>query len=868
MDDGIATTAAPAGTEEPNFLRAVAHLAEVLAAVSSLHELGPAIDRVVCRLINVEYACLFLLDPGTERFRLVFSRGFSPEEARLAAETAWERHPGHVLRTGQILHVPDTDVDPDGVSCDSPRKVRARSRLFLPIVLNGRVVGTIGLSSSRPHAFDDFTRTVLSYAASLITVVFSRLEAEHLRQAEQQRMHAVVTDQTEMICRFQPDGTLTFANAAYCRCFGQTEREMLGRTFGQNVVAEDLPGLRAALAALGPKRPVATHENRVVVADAQIRWHRWTNHALFDDTGVLREYQSVGRDITDERLSRNLVDIERDLAFSLASTSDMREALGLVLQAAMRIERIDAGGVYLVEPDTGALRLVAHGGLSEDFVVAASRYERDSPQARMTAAGRAVVVSNIGEHRSELHSESMRQEGVRILVVTPVLCDGRVVAVLNLGSRSPVDLPPCIVEATATVAAHIGGIVARIESQSELARSRRNLSTLFDSIDDFLFVLDTSAVVRQVNAAVHHLLGWTDEDPIGRNFLMLHPERCRAEALFTVREMLEGRVASCPLPILTRDGREIPVDTKVARGTWDGHDALFGISRDVTRIRAAEGQLRRARDEMEAEVRQRTAELRRTNARLEREIDVRRGAERQLRHHQALLRQLASDASLAEERERRRIATEVHDRLGQSLTLARIRMDMARAAIPECDALGRFDELGGQLDQAIEDVHSLTFELSPPILYEVGFEAALEWLAEDVGRRAGLRQELRFGAVRVELPFDLKVLLFQVARELLLNVVKHAKAAYFRVETGQSRGRAFLAVIDDGRGFVPPETGEVRSRKGGFGLFSIRERMTHFGGRLQVETAPGSGTRISVDVPLRIRGAGGRKRYDANSAGR
>jgi PAS domain S-box-containing protein len=997
MSDGKELVLSGPRAEDPGFLRAVAHMAQELAGVSSLDELGPAIDRVISGFLDVEVSGFFLLEPGGNHLRLIFSRGFSPEEERLAAQTAWERHPGHVLRTGKVLHVPDTRADPSHLTSDSPRRVAARSRLFQPVLLDDRVVGTIGLSSSRPHAFDDLALAVLSYAASLVAIVYGRLEAEHSRRADQQRLQAVVTDQTELICRFQPDGALTFVNDAYCRYFGRTAQELIGRTFAPMIVEEDVPRMVEARASLRPDRPVVTYEHRTAPAEGRTRWQQWTDRAFFDEAGVLREFQSVGRDITDlmeaqrtaaeseeyfrqvvdngdsvfylidlqetprilylsaafeavvgrpvaavladsreyfdhihpedrklfwdhvqeetprtghgaieyrilrpdgsirwlrdrsfrtrsgtaatqrvagfvqditdERMASELLTVERDLAIAMASTSDLQEALTHVLDAALRIERIDGCGIYLLDPDSGALQLAAHRGLSEAFVAQAGLYAPGTDQAHLAGEGKTRVVAVHGSAKSGLRTDALAAEGLRIVVVTPVHCDGHVVAVLNLASRSPAALPPYTLDAIETIAAQIGGIVARIQSEAELARSRRNLQTLFDSIDDFLFVLDTRGGVRQVNTAVRQILGWPDEELVGKNFLMLHPERHRTEALATLGEMLEGRVASCPLPILARDGREIPVDTKVTRGVWDGQDALFGISRDMTRIRAAEAQLLRAKDELEKAVQQRTAELRRTNTRLEREIEVRRGAEKELRHNQGLLRQLASDASLAEERERRRIATEIHDRLGQLLSLARIRLDMVESSHPKAETPGRYDELGTLLDRALDDIHTLTFELSPPILYEVGFDAALEWIAEDVGRRAGLVHELVVGPTPRELPFDLKVLLFQVARELLTNVVKHAGAASFRVETGQTRGFAFLAVADDGKGFAPREAGAEPSRKGGFGLFSIRERMTHLGGRMSVESAPGDGTRVLVEVPLRVRGTGGRKRHDTDSAG-
>lgn len=983
--------------DDPGFLRAIARLAEDLAAVSSIQGLGPAIDRMVTGFLHVEYSGFFLLDPGGHTLKTVFCRGFTPEEERVAAATAWERHPGHVVRTGQVLHVPDTDADPEFRTMDSPRRVRARSRLYVPILIEGRAVGTIGLASARPHAFDEFARDVLNYAANLVAVVYGRLEADVLRQAEQQRLQAVVTDQTELICRFRPDGVLTFVNNAYCRYFGLTCDRLVGQAFSPMVVEEDLPTLRGAIESLGPDRPVVTYEHRVRLADGRVRWQQWTDRALYDPDGTLREIQSVGRDINDlmeaqraaadseahfrqiadqggsifylvqweeprrilhvsaavqpilglasaevvadpevffgrihpddqalyrdrvrdvllagksgeteyrflrpdgsvrwlrdrafpvnvgtgeplrtagfaqditlERAAFRLLAIERDLAGNLARAGSLDMALGCVLDAALGIDGIDCGGVYGVAAD-GSLDLLAHRGLSGPFVEATRHYAADSVNARIVAAGQSLLVPTGAANPGGFVSGVTEAEGIRALLATPVRREDRVVAVLNLGSRSSTTLPAYDIAAVETIAAQIAGMLDRIEAQSGMEQGRRNLMTLFDGIDDFLFVLDMDGVIRQVNAAVHQHLGWSDDDLLGRNFLMLHPERHRAEALRIVGDMLSGLCVVCPLPILARDGREIPVDTKVSIGVWDGRDALFGISRDMTVVREAEDRLLKARDGLELAVLERTEELKRANVQLKREVTVRRGVERQLRKHQAALRELSSDASLAEERERRRIATEVHDRLGQVLSLGRIRLDMLRSELPDNVEPARFNDLDELLERAIEDVHNLTFELSPPILYEVGFHAAVEWLAEDVARRAGLDHELDLSTGGRELPFDLKVLLFQVVRELLLNVVKHAGARSFRVAMRETGGRVLLTVTDDGQGLLTGASGSAKSRKGGFGLFSIRERLTHLGGRLTLEAAAERGTQVVVEVPLPTGRDYRRKRHDSSPAGR
>ncbi len=162
--------------------------------------------------------------------------------------------------------------------------------------------------------------------------------------------------------------------------------------------------------------------------------------------------------------------------------------------------------------------------------------------------------------------------------------------------------------------------------------------------------------------------------------------------------------------------------------------------------------------------------------------------ERQVADRTASLRRLAAEVCLAEERERRRIAADLHDHLGQALALMKMRLQNLRGDAVLGGHGSTLDELVALSDQAIRYTRSLTFDLSPPVLYELGLGPALEWLGEDLARRHGLKVAVRDRA-RLALPDDLKVMLWKSARELLHNVVKHAARPEGGHRTGGRRRR-------------------------------------------------------------------------------
>jgi signal transduction histidine kinase len=222
--------------------------------------------------------------------------------------------------------------------------------------------------------------------------------------------------------------------------------------------------------------------------------------------------------------------------------------------------------------------------------------------------------------------------------------------------------------------------------------------------------------------------------------------------------------------------------------------------------------------------------------------------DKEVRAYQDRLRQMAFDTALTEDRERRRIATQVHDHIGQSLALAQIKLTSIREAI---GAPGRatFDEAVELLEQSIVDTRTLIFDLSPPVLYDLGLREALSWLVEEFEKRHGIVIEVTDDGMDKRLDDATAGLVFRAVRELLTNVLKHAKADSARVSLRRAGDHIDIEVEDKGTGFDAKALG-ARSSGGGFGLFSVREQISRLGGTVEVISTPGRGTRVNMRVPL------------------
>ena len=280
--------------------------------------------------------------------------------------------------------------------------------------------------------------------------------------------------------------------------------------------------------------------------------------------------------------------------------------------------------------------------------------------------------------------------------------------------------------------------------------------------------------------------------------------------------------------------------------------AALQLGTAIQRI-CAEQALKESHEELEKRVDQRTEMLQRAKDQLQLEVEVRKKKEQELLGYQQRLRHLSSELLQTEERERRRIATEIHDRIGQSLAVNKIQLGSLQAEIDSQDLKTKIEYIRELLSQTIRDTRTLTFELSPPVLYELGLQAALEWLAEIVRKQSGLKVDVAGDGSDQRLDAEKRVLLFRICRELLFNVVKHAGANRARLSLRGDGAAIMVKISDDGTGFDPDLLrAGYDPFKRGFGLFSIREQLQHHGGMFEVDPTPGCGSVLTIVMPLTI----------------
>jgi signal transduction histidine kinase len=217
----------------------------------------------------------------------------------------------------------------------------------------------------------------------------------------------------------------------------------------------------------------------------------------------------------------------------------------------------------------------------------------------------------------------------------------------------------------------------------------------------------------------------------------------------------------------------------------------------------------------------------------------------------AQLQALAAELTQTEHRERRRLAQILHDHLQQLLYAARLGLETLRSRDSiDASTQETIEQIDGLLGECIAESRSLTLQLCPPVLHEAGLAAAVEWLGRYMEQTCGLNVDVDVDPQSEPENEAVRILLFEAARELLFNVVKHADIGRARIMLNATHdGRVCLIVSDEGAGCAPAATQPDQPASSGFGLFSIRERLELMGGRMEIDTAPGRGTCVTIWAP-------------------
>jgi PAS domain S-box-containing protein len=376
-------------------------------------------------------------------------------------------------------------------------------------------------------------------------------------------------------------------------------------------------------------------------------------------------------------------------------------------------------------------------------------------------------------------------------------------------------------------------------------RLRARLAAIVNSSDDAIISKTLEGVITSWNRAAERLFGYSAGEAIGQHILLIVPPDRHSEEDHVLSRLRRGeKIDHFETVRRTKDGRLIPISLTVSP-MRDSKGTLIGaskVARDISERVLAHEALRRAHEQLEARVSERTVELSAANQSLRREIE----AKQRIEEERA---QLFTRLVLAQEDERRRIARDLHDQLGQQMTALRLTLETLKALAAERSDLRQhvdlLEELTRQIDQ---DLSFRVWDLSPAALEDAGLETALTDHVATWSKRVGVAAHVHVsGSTDGVLIREMETTVYRFAQEALNNIAKHARADRVDIVLERSGEQVSLIVEDNGIGFNPAE---ARTRRGGFGLRGMRERAAVAGAECVIESAPGRGTTVILRVPI------------------
>jgi len=617
-----------------------------------------------------------------------------------------------------------------------------------------------------------------------------------------------------------PDGVIASWNEGAVRLHGFEASEVLGRHF-RELFPPDEDSRRCADDHLNRARATGSSRSEpwLLRKDGRRVWTilSVTSISPRDGFGV------VVRDLT-ARLRRDaLLEGQRDVLGLVAGKAPLTEVLGELVRVTERQTDGMPCAIMLSDREDGVLRFGAAQGLPWELI-ATFDGSKAGPLSGSSAAAAYLrqpvfAADTLTAACWAQHRDVVSRFGLRACWAMPILGDDdSVLGTFEMYSHEPGEPSPWhagIIEASCQLARV--AILAR-RAEEELRSSEELLRTVFDSAPFGIALRTLDGRHARVNPCYQRLLGYTETDPSAPTpEAVAHGQE--PDGWTEMATALDGGSARHFVRekrFDRGDGESISVRVTVALVPGpDGKPACqIALAEDVTDRKRAEAALRESAEELKA-LSQRLVEV--------------------------------------QEQERRRLARNLHDSVGQNLTALSINLDILKsqlAAEPDVRVRNRLDDSSALIESTVDTIESTMAELRPPMLDDHGLLHALRWYARRFAARSGIAVNVRGDNLAIRPGPEVEIALFRIAQEALTNVAKHARARRVDVDLRLLPGALTLSLADDGVGFDSKrQAGSGRGYH--LGMITMAERAQAAGGRFEVHTAPGQGTRVIVQVPNR-----------------
>ncbi len=714
---------------------------------------------------------------------------------------------------------------------------------------------------------------------SALTDITQRKQVEEALRRERDFSQSIIETTPALIVVLDTDGRITLFNRACEELAGYAAAEVIGHTLWEFLVPEQFPeqfihGVQEAFAKLQGDMLPGSYEIPLLTRDGNEHWITWTSTYIKDGADNVAAIVGVGIDVTELRhMQRALERRNRELRALveagqvLSGTLDLDEVLDSVLDAVQRQFDLASVSFSSYDPTTQTFEIRAqhYDDPAHQVGRIGDRRKRDQHpySSRALDTGQLIYEPDLwsAPHIPEERRAEARALNIRSVVEVPLIARGQPVGVLHLRAfetpRFFTDEELAFVRAiapAAAVAIYNAQLYRRLEQRvqeiSTLHHAGQVLTGVIDVEQLLQFVVETA--VAMLPGAERGTIQLYDEESgtLVTRAGVGYTEQELARIYLPLDRSVAGHCFATGKPWIVEDAAADPyfcdVDLPVARAT---HSMMAvpllskGRSIGVLCVDSLSSTRAFADDDMRVLstlASQAAAAI--EAARLFTQVDVAR----------TRAEELAARVVQAQEDERRRIARELHDEVGQLLTGTKLSQEMLVADMPAepAELRERALENVDLIDETMDVVRKLSLDLRPAALDELGLSAALEWHIERYQHQTGLQVTFRESLFPRQLLDPLATAVYRVVQEALTNIARHALATSVGVEVTCGEGKLSVQVTDDGCGFDVTTALRTGPAGGHFGLVGLQERATLLGGEACIESTPGQGTKITVEFPL------------------
>ncbi len=482
---------------------------------------------------------------------------------------------------------------------------------FIPVTdpATGRVIAIFGMDlNAQNWNTTIFKASLPTLISSLLIVLLVLVSALFQRRSDEEKLRLKISEEkfskvfhanpALMAVSTLKEGRFLDVNSSFLATFGYPRNEVIGKTTSDLHLFFDTAQEDSIIRQIQETGQVRNQEVRFFRKNQDLLDGSLTSITV-DIAGIPR-LLTIILDLTERKRAEaalqrqaTILAILNNVITTANRAQNLDEVTEKIVEDIMRLLDYDAGGIYLVDPGSTTATIIHSKNIPLAFLEEVKTVSIVKPPYNILFTEGTPIISS---HYDELYPDRSKLSGFLSFATIPIISQGKIIGSLNVASRKRDEISGQERQVLLTIGQELGSTIERLTALRYSENAAHNLLTLFNSINDMVFVLDMQGRIKTVNNAVKKTLLYTEEELAGTDVLLIHVPERRDEALKNVQGMIAGTIDSCPVPILAKDGTRIEVDTKVSRGTWNNIEVIVGVSRDITERKKAEEALKKSEE--------------------------------------------------------------------------------------------------------------------------------------------------------------------------------------------------------------------------------------------------------------------------------